>query len=245
MSIFKRIFKFTQSETHAVMDKIEDPIKMTEQGIRDLKKDLKEAMTSLAEVKGMAIGTRKKADAALNRSRDYEQKAMLLLQKMQNGELDPAEAERLATMALTEKETQDADAVRLDGEASQHEKMSAQLQQSVNKIKSTITSYENDLLTLKARAKTASASRKINEQVAKVDSSGTIAMLEKMKAKVENDEALAVAYGDMAAVETSVDAELDNALASGSTTTGSLQLESLKAKMGITAGATPLPISEK
>ena len=55
MSVFKRIFKVTQSETHALVDKIEDPIKMTEQGIRDLKKDLQQAMTSLAEVKATAI----------------------------------------------------------------------------------------------------------------------------------------------------------------------------------------------
>ena len=40
MSIFKRFFKVTQAEAHAVMDKFEDPIKMTEQGIRDLKNDL-------------------------------------------------------------------------------------------------------------------------------------------------------------------------------------------------------------
>ena len=33
---------------HSVMDKLEDPIKMTEQGIRDLKKDLQASMESLA-----------------------------------------------------------------------------------------------------------------------------------------------------------------------------------------------------
>ena len=61
-SIFQRIFKVTQSEAHASMDKFEDPIKMTEQGIRDLKKDLNAAMTSLAEVKGQAIRLRKQAE---------------------------------------------------------------------------------------------------------------------------------------------------------------------------------------
>ena len=235
MSIFKRLFTFAKSETNAVMDKIEDPIKMTEQGIRDLKNDLKAAMTSLAEVKGMALNTRRKAQDTANRAMDFEQKAMLLLQKMQNGEMDPTEAERLATMALSEKETAAADAVRLAGEAEQHEKMAMQLQANVNKIKSAITSYENDLTTLKARAKTAAATRKINEQVAKVDTSGTIAMLEKMKAKVETDEALAVAYGDMAAVEQGPEAEIDRALG-GATPNSSAQLEALKAKMGITGG---------
>jgi phage shock protein A len=113
MSIFKRMFKFTQSEAHAAMDKIEDPIKMTEQGIRDLQQDMKSAMTGLAEVKGMSINTRKQSEFAQKRAQEYEKKAMLLLQKMQNGELDPAEAERLATSALNEKETQAAEYVRL------------------------------------------------------------------------------------------------------------------------------------
>ena len=34
MSIFRRIFKMAQAESHAALDQFEDPIKMTEQGIR-------------------------------------------------------------------------------------------------------------------------------------------------------------------------------------------------------------------
>ena len=178
MSLFKRVFKITQSEAHAVIDKIEDPIKMTEQGIRDLKKDLQQAMTSLAEVKGMAIRTRRSAEDKKKLAADYERKAMMLLQKMQNGEIDSAEAERLAAEALNQKEQNAAEAVRVAQEAERHEQMANQLQANVNKIKSTITTYENDLITLKARAKTASATKKLNQQIAKIDSSSTIAMLE-------------------------------------------------------------------
>ncbi len=234
MSIFKRIFKVTQAETHAVIDKIEDPIKMTEQGIRDLKKDLQQAMTSLAEVKGMAIRTRRDAENKKKLAADYERKALMLLQKMQSGELDPAEAERLATEALNQKEQNAAEAVRQAQEAERHEQMANQLQANVNKIKSTITTYENDLVTLKARAKTASATKKINQQIAKIDSSGTIAMLEKMRAKVEEDESLAAAYGEMAAVDKIVDDEITAALAGGSTSTASESLLEMKKKMGIT-----------
>jgi len=46
MSLFKRLFRVSQAEAHAIVDKFEDPIKMTEQGIRDLKKDLQASMTS-------------------------------------------------------------------------------------------------------------------------------------------------------------------------------------------------------
>ncbi len=234
MSIFNRIFKVTQAETHAVIDKIENPIKMTEQGIRDLKKDLQQAMISLAEVKGMAIRTRRDADGKKKLTADYERKAMMLLQKMQNGELDQADAERLASEALNQKEQISSEAVRLAQEAERHEQMAGQLQSSVSKIRSTITTYENDLTTLRARAKTAAATKKINQQIAKVDSSGTIAMLEKMRAKVEQDESLAEAYGEMASADRSVDDEINAALSGDSTSTPSQSLLELKNKMGIT-----------
>ena len=40
VGIFKRLFRVAEAKTHAAIDNMEDPIKMTEQGIRDLKKDL-------------------------------------------------------------------------------------------------------------------------------------------------------------------------------------------------------------
>jgi phage shock protein A len=232
MSIFKRIFKVSQSEAHAVLDKIEDPIKMTEQGIRDLKKDLQGAMISLAEVKGMAIRTRRDAENKKKSTADYERKAMRLLQKMQDGQMEAADAERLAAEALNLKEKDASEALRLSREAEQHEKMSAQLQANVNKIKSTIQTYENDLITLKARSRTASATKKINQQISRIDSSGTVSMLEKMRARVEEDESLAAAYGEMASADRSVDDEIEAALDSGSSSS-SQSLEELKKKMGI------------
>ena len=233
MSLFKRLFRVSQAEAHAIVDKFEDPIKMTEQGIRDLKKDLQASMTSLAEVKAIAVRTRREADNHKKLAVDYERKAMTLLQKMQNGEMDQADAERLATQALNKKEQSAADAIRLAQEAERHEQMAGQLQANVNKIKSGVNTYENDLVTLKARARTAAATKKINQQIARVDSSGTMAMLEKMKSKVEEDEALALAYGEMADLDKSVDDEIDTALKSGNTVTASVNLLELKKKMGI------------
>jgi hypothetical protein len=61
MGIFSRLFKVGQAEAHAIVDKLEDPIKITEQGIRDLKMDLQNAMTGLAEVKGVSIRLTKEA----------------------------------------------------------------------------------------------------------------------------------------------------------------------------------------
>ena len=233
MSIFNRIFKITEAKTHSIIDKFEDPIRMTEQGIRDLKKDLQQAMESLAEVKAIAIRSRKSSEDKKKLAADYERKAMLLLQKAQSGKMDMTEAERLATEALSQREQVASEALRLAQETTSQEQMANQLQANVNKIKNSISTYQNDLVTLKARARTAAATKKINKQISKVDTSGTIAMLEKMKTRVEEDESLAQAYGALASADRSVDDEINAAL-EGQVTVKSFQpLLEMKRKLGI------------
>ncbi|GAB4332570.1 MAG: PspA/IM30 family protein [Calditrichia bacterium] len=233
MSFFKRLFTVAKSEAHSVVDKLEDPIKMTEQGIRDLKKDLSEAMKSLAQVKATAIRLKKDMEDQKKMAADYERKAMLLLKKMQAGELEQAEAESLAAEALAKKEEalERAKSLSVDYKAQQN--MADQLQAKVEKLKQTITRYENELVTLRARAKTAQSMRKINQQMAKVDSSSTVAMLEKMKNKVMEEESLAEAYGEMAEETAGIDEKIDKALESPGSAKASESLEELKKKMGI------------
>jgi phage shock protein A len=233
--LLSRIFRMGKAEAHSLVDQIEDPIKMTEQGIRDLKKDLTTSMQSLAQVKGIVIRMRNDAENKKKLAADYEHKAMALLQQGQGGSLDAAEAERLATEALSRKETAAKEAVRLNTEMTAQEGMANQLQKNVDKLRSTIQRYENDLITLRARAKTAAATKKLNAQIAQVDAGGTIAMLEKMRSRVEEDESLAKAYGDIADTSTSIDDEINKALGSGSQLPGaSDSLAALKAKMKIT-----------
>lgn len=235
MGIFSRLFKVGQAEAHNVVNKLEDPIRMTEQGIRDLKRDLQGAMQGLAEVKGVALRMSKEAEDAKRQASEYERKAMLLLQRAQDGQLEMAEAERLATEALAQKDTVSERATSLIRDAEQQQRMAAQLQEKVSQLKSTITTHENELVTLRARAKTAASTKKINQQLAKIDSSSTIAMLERMKNKVEEDEALAQAYGEVADADSSVDAEIDRALAGSQTAGAQDRLAELKAKMGLTS----------
>ncbi|MDM8537330.1 PspA/IM30 family protein [Desulfobacterales bacterium HSG17] len=232
MSFFTRVFKIGQAEAHNAIEKLEDPVKLTEQGIRDLKKDLQGAMTSLAEVKAVAIRTKRDADNKKKLAADYERKAMLLLQKAQNGSLDMADAERLATDAMGKKEAILSESGSIIQEADRHNQMVQQLQANVNKIKSKITKFENELVTLRSRQKNAASTKKINSQLAKVDSSGTVAMLERMKAKVEEDEALAIAYGDIVPVD---DDAAINAALEGPSTTATDSLAALKARMGLPA----------
>jgi len=230
MSIFKRIFRVGKAEAHSLIDKLEDPIKMTEQGIRDLKKDLDKSLQALAEVKALAIRSKKDLVTNTELAKNYEQKAILLIQKAEKGELDVAEADRLATEALSRKEEAMESATRAQEEVSRFEVNIASLDKNVKKLKSTITSYENELRTLKARARVSSATEKINKQLSGIDSSGTVSMLEKMKEKVAQQEAMSEAYGEIAMENRSLDEEID-AVLSDKNVKASNSLEELKARL--------------
>lgn len=230
MSIFKRLFTVGKAEANAIVDKLEDPIKMTEQGIRDLKNDLNKSLQALAEVKALAIRSKKDLSKSKQAATSYEQKAILLLQKAQKGELDAAEADRLATQALTRKEEATQEVNRTQEEVARFDENIAKLDTNVKKLKTTISRYENELRTLQARARVSQATQKINKQLSGVDSSGTVNMLEKMKDKVAQQEAMAEAYGDIAIESKSLDDEIDDVLDSNQTQ-ASLSLEELKAKL--------------
>ena len=230
---FTRLFKVAEANAHAAVDHLEDPIKMTEQGIRDLKRNLQAAMVSLAQVKSLAIRLHKEGDDHKKRAAEYERKAMLLLKRMEAGEMNASEAERLATSALEKKEEAVRQAARVGGDHQTQQRMADQLQAKVDDLKRKIARYENDLVTLRARARTASSMRKINQQLAGVDASGTVAMLEKMKHKVEEEESLAEAYDQLNDVGRSVDDDIDKALTTSSPSAAADSLAALKQKMGI------------
>ena len=230
MGIFNRLFTIGKAETNSAIDKLEDPIKMTEQGIRDLKIDLDKSLQALAEVKAMAIRSKRELNDHKATANSYEQKAIMLLQKAEKGDIDPGEADRLATEALTRKEEATESARRSEEEVQRFETNISQLDANVKKLKSSITRYENELRTLKARSRVSQATQKINKQMSGIDSSSTVSMLEKMKDKVAQQEAMAEAYGDIANESKSLDDEIDSALDEKSFK-ASASLEELKAKM--------------
>lgn len=233
---FKRLFRIGKAEAHSALDKLENPIKMTEQGIRDLKGNLEKALVAMAEVKAMGIRAKSEAEDYTTKAKDYEQKAMLLLEKAQAGEIESAEADRLASEALVRKQENEQLAAQAKKNQNYFEKNAAKLDANVDDLKANISKYENELKSLKARAKVSEASKEINKDLAGIDSSSTVAMLEKMKEKVAQEEALAESYGEIAGENRSLDAEIEDLL---DTSTAELKaksdLDALKAKLN--AGA--------
>jgi len=240
MNIFKRMFRIGQSEVNSGIDKLEDPIKMTEQGIRDLKGDLNKSIEALASVKAMSIRARKEGETYGQKTKDYEKKAMLLLGRAQSGEMDAADAERLAKEALARKRENEGLQTRAAAEQQRLQQNVEKMQVKINNLRSNIGSWENELKTLKSRVKVSEASERLNKQLANVDSSSTVSLLERMREKVDEQEAIAESYGEIAESNSnySLDEEIDMALI-GATSSEDDDLAALKAKMGLGSEEKP------
>lgn len=230
MNIFKRIFRIGQAEIHSVVEKMEDPIKMTEQGIREMKEDLDQSLEAYAKVKALAIRTKNNGDKKDEEAKEFEGKAVLLLQKAQSNELEVDKAESLAKEALLLKKQLLSESEELKKQAVVHENSVNELQKNIDVLKFNINKWESELSTLKARVKVSNATKEVNRQMAKIDSNSTISMLERMKEKVEEDEALSQAYGSMALSNKNVTDEINEALGTNSV---DKDLDELKKQLGI------------
>ncbi len=214
-------------------DSSNHPVKAVERGVHEAKTALSKAMTGLADVKDRAARTRRDEEKNRRLAEDYEKKAIDFLKKMQAGELERTEAERLATQALERKQDYDVDRNKLAREAEEMERTAEELQIQVNEIRSTIDQMENELLTLKARARTAEAAVNVGEALNRFDHSAGESLIERMKVKVEAEEDLAEAYGEMADREKRLEAKFEEALGEDPKSRAERSLLELKKKMGM------------
>lgn len=232
MNIFKRIFRIGQAEIHAAVDKMEDPIKMTEQGLRELRDDLAEATEAYAKVKALAIRTENDQLQRQQESRSYAEKAILIMQKAQSGQVDLIKAEDLAREALSLHKRYYIESEELGEQANALQQSSREMLRNTEILKENMEKWEKELRTLRARAKVSKATEQVNKQMAQVDSNGIITMLERMKSKVEDQEALAKAYGEIARDRNSKKEELDR-LVKDDAMSIEKDLQAIKEKLGI------------
>ena len=235
---FSRFFKIVQAETDTALTRLEDPVKLSERGVRDLKRSLSEATMSLAQVKSVALRTRKEAQEEGRRAEALEQKAALLLRKAQRGELASDKADQLASDALRLKEAAEGRRGSLEASAEQQEQLAEKLQSRIATLRRDVRQHESELTMLRARRATARSVRDINRHLAGAEGSDTVAMLERMREKVMVEEALAEAYEEIYDAPSDSDAErdIDEALL-GSTPQASGSLAELKARLGIEQGS--------
>ncbi|MGL6126182.1 PspA/IM30 family protein [Chryseobacterium artocarpi] len=209
MNIFKRLLTIGKAEIHSVIENFEDPINMTEEGIRDMKEQLGKSIEALAQLKALAIRKKNEAEKEEQTAGDYYNKAIVIIQKAEKGEVETSEADRLAKEALKKQASYQENADKLQKE---HQKLHSdceKMQTTINHLKSSIAKWENELKTLKARVQVSEATKDINQKMTQMDTGSTVSMLEKLKDRVVQQETLAEAYSDISKSGKTIDEEID------------------------------------
>jgi phage shock protein A len=140
--------------------------------------------------------------------------------------------EQLAREALSLRRKYAADAEELGKQAATHQQSGKEMFKNIEILKENLVKWEKELKTLRARVKVSKATQQVNKQLAQLDNNGTIAMLERMKEKVEDGEALAKAYGEIVQEKNDLKEELNNLLNDDSLSIEK-DLDAIKEKLGI------------
>lgn len=201
MSIFKRLRDLTMSNINAIIDKAEDPIKMTDQYIRDMTADLEDAEKAVAAQ--IAIEKRFKAL--------YEEQEALVEKRTQQAHT-AAQAQNvdLARRALEEKKAAEAKRDEYKASYDQNKLAADNLRSKLEEMRKQLTEMKNKRETLVARYNAAKAQAEINKAMNGFSSDSASTGLKRMEEKMLQMEARAEASNEMTKREKSLDEEFES-----------------------------------
>jgi phage shock protein A len=227
MSIFDRLFRISKAEANAAVDKLEDPAKMADQILRELRDNYQQAIQGEAEIKAMALQHRAEELKNRNIAGDWEKKTNELLDRVETKQLDEAKGNDLANKAAQSYQAALGQADQYAKMAEKEESALAVMDLKIKQIKDQISETESRAQLINSRAKTAEVSERINKTLSSVDTDGLMATLNRMDQKASAQEFRAAAYAQLDDATMSTEQEINKALGAGSSTNA---LEAIKAK---------------
>ena len=227
MSIFDRLFRIGKAEANAAIDKLEDPAKMADQILRELRSNYQQAIQGEAEIKALALQHRASELKARNTADEWEKKTNDLLDRIESKQLDEAKGNDLATKAAEAHQAAENEAVQYAKMAEKEESAVALMDLKIKQIRDQIAETESRAQLIQSRAKTAEVSERINKTMSSVDTDGLMATLNRMDQKASAQEFRAAAYAQIDDATMSTEQEINKVLGTG---TQSNALEAIKAK---------------
>ena len=199
MSIFKRLRDLTLSNLYALIEKAEDPIKMTDQYLRDMQEDLEEAEKAVAA----QIALEKKFKQL------FEEQEELVKKRDEQAHI-AAQAKNidLARRALEEKKSAEQKMNEYKASYDQNKLAADNLREKLEEMRKQIKQLKDKRETLVARVNAAKAQKNINKAMGGFNSDSAMAGLKRMEDKALQLEAEAEASGEVYKKEKSLDEEI-------------------------------------
>ncbi len=232
MSIFQRISTLVKSNINALISSAEDPEKILNQLIIDMRKQFLEARKQVAVAIADEKRLKRQYEKELEKAQTWEKKAMTAIK---------AGRDDLARQALARKGEHDSLSTQFQEQWIAQKQAADQLRDALTRLNAKIQEASRKKNLLIARQKRAEAQKKIQDTMSGMNDAGAFDTFSRMEEKVDRMEAEAEASlelsnevsGDSLARELdaleSSDAVQDDALAA------------LKAKMGVAPPPAALP----
>jgi len=224
MGLFSRLGTLIRSNINELINKAEDPEKMLNQVLVDMKSQLVEAKKQVAVAIADEKRLKKQYQTEAEKAAEWERKAMLAVK---------AGDDNLAKAALARKTEHDEVAETLRQQWEAQKQSVEQLKLALRGLDAKIEEAKRKRNILVSRQKRAEAQRTINETLSNINSTSAFDTFERMSDRVTQIEAEAEATAELGALP---EASLDMQFKALEASTGvDDQLAALKSKMALQA----------
>lgn len=224
MGVFSRFSDIMRSNVNALLDKAENPEKMVDQTLRDLREDLAEVKQQTAGVMADAKEANRKVENCEEEIRKYTTAAQNAIKAGNDGD---------ARKLIAKKQQLEEQLASLKKTAEINNANANRVRQMHDKLVSDIEALETKRDTIKATAATARAQEKINKmQDGGKRAASSIDAFNRMEAKANRALDQAIAHSELNAGGNTSEDLLDKYAGEGSTSSVDDELEAMKAQLG-------------
>lgn len=176
MGILDRFTTIVKSNVNAMLDKAEDPEKMVDQSLVDMRENLAKVKKNTASVMAEEKRTKGLLDESKTKIERYEVAAKNAL--IAGNEVD-------AKTLLTQKQAEMANLSKLQRDYEVAKSNADKMRQMYNKLVSDIKELEGRKAEIKAKISIAKAQDSVSDAMASVNSEGSISAFERMSDKAD------------------------------------------------------------
>ena len=188
MGIFGRLGTLVKANVNDAINKAEDPEKILNQLILDMKDQLIEAKKQVAVSIADEKRLKKQLDNELHKSREWEKKAMMAVR---------ANRDDLATEALRRKSEHDSLAEEFKGQHEAQKAAADKLREQLRQLNSKIDEAKRKKNLLIAKKKRVEAQKKIQETMSSLSDTSAFDTFDRMSEKIDKMEAEVEAHAEI------------------------------------------------
>jgi phage shock protein A len=184
MGIWQRFSTLIRSNLNDLIARAENPEKMLNQVIDDMRNQLAKARQEVAVAIADAAKLKKQVDDEQKQAQDWEQRAMLAVRQGRDD---------LARQALLRQQEHAQRAVALHETWQKHQEDTERLREALRQLNEKIQEAQRKKNLLIAKQKRAQAQRRIHETMSGLSDSSAFEAFDRMAQKIEENERLAIA----------------------------------------------------